>query len=161
MSAPVGGAYVYLKASNEHAILINMMRINMAQLRALEIVVAEEVIHMRDHLDGDFRRHAKHGYDRIARRVAELTGASLHEVRSCVLPRTHRSVRYIYACPSCGIQIQRRKTGVWSCGRCAPTFDRRYVLRMVKDLREADGVNDTPAGADGALARNLTGKDRE
>ena len=39
---------------------------------------------MRDRLDGDLRRHAKHGYDRIAHRVSALTGATLDEIRTSV-----------------------------------------------------------------------------
>ncbi|MFM8595243.1 MAG: hypothetical protein ACKOCK_12775, partial [Chloroflexota bacterium] len=63
-----GGAYVYLSLVREHAIFINLEKIDRSQPRALEVVVAEELVHMRDRLDGDLRGHAKHGYDRIAYR---------------------------------------------------------------------------------------------
>jgi predicted SprT family Zn-dependent metalloprotease len=129
-----GGAYVYLRRQKAHAVLINLERIDLDQPRALEIVVAEELVHMRDHLDGDHRRHAKHGHDRIAHRVAALTGASLDEIRSALLPVRRRPYRYIYGCPGCGVQVPRKRRGTWSCGRCSPTFDPRFVLRIVAVL---------------------------
>jgi hypothetical protein len=92
---------------------------------------------MRDHLDGDHRRHAKHGYDRIAHRVAHVTGASLEEVRNCLIPSERRPFRYLYACPHCGLNVRRRRKGTWSCGRCAPRFDPRYVLQLVQELNTA------------------------
>ncbi len=131
-----GGAYAFLPRSGEHLILINLRRIDRAQPRALEIVVAEELLHMRDRLDGDLRRHAKHGHDRIARRVVALTGASLPEVQGCLLPVRRRPYRYLYGCPACGSRVRRRVRGSWSCGRCAPRFDERYRLRLVSDLME-------------------------
>jgi hypothetical protein len=127
----IGGAYCFDPRSGEHLILINLRRINMAQPRALEVVVAEELIHMRDRLDGDLRRHAKHGHDRIAVRVAELTGASMEELRAATLPPVRRPARYLYQCPGCGVEVPRRSQGTWSCARCAPRFDPRYVLRLV------------------------------
>jgi predicted SprT family Zn-dependent metalloprotease len=131
--AAIGGAYVYLPRTRRHAILINLARIDLSQPRALEVVVAEELIHMRDHLDGDRRRHAKHGYDRIARRVAALTGASLEEIRAALLPVKRRRLRYVYACPACRARFERRVRGVWSCGRCAPRFDPAFALELVED----------------------------
>jgi predicted SprT family Zn-dependent metalloprotease len=131
--ASIGGAYVFLPATREHAILINLPRIDLTQSRALEVVVAEELIHMRDHLDGDRRRHAKHGYDRIARRVATLTGASMDEIRGALLPVKRRRLRYVYACPACDARFERRVRGVWSCGRCSRRFDPAFALRLVED----------------------------
>ncbi|HEU5432803.1 MAG TPA: hypothetical protein VFU81_14145 [Thermomicrobiales bacterium] len=133
MRASIGGAYVYLPATREHAILINLARIDLSQPRALEVVVSEELIHMRDHLDGDRRRHAKHGYDRIAHRVAALTGASLAEIRAALLPVARRRLRYVYACPACETRFERRARGVWSCGRCSRRFDPAFALRLVED----------------------------
>jgi predicted SprT family Zn-dependent metalloprotease len=137
--ASYGGAYCYMRDVDIHAVLINLDRIDTSQERAIEIVVAEELVHMRDHLDGDRRRHAKHGYDRIAYRVAELTGASLDEIRSALLPVQRRPYRYVYACPACGMRVMRKRRGTWSCGRCSPTFNRRYVLRIVEEM-PANGV---------------------
>ena len=77
LRASIGGAYTFAPASGEHFILINLSRIDHSRPRSLEVVVAEELLHMRDRLDGDLRRHAKHGHDRIAHRVAALTGATL------------------------------------------------------------------------------------
>jgi len=125
----LGGAYVYLVHRGGHAILINLARIDRTQAKALEIVVAEELLHMRDFLDGDRRRHAKHGYDRIAHRVAALTGASLDDVRGCLLPIKRRPFRYLYGCLRCGLRVRRRVRGTWSCGRCSPSFD--PALRLV------------------------------
>ncbi|MCC6314363.1 MAG: hypothetical protein IT337_10160 [Thermomicrobiales bacterium] len=129
----LGGAYAYLSRSSEHAVLINLERIDLSQPRALEVVVAEELVHMRDRLDGDLRRHAKHGYDRIALRVAALTGASLEEIRSALIPVARRRLRYVYECPTCRAQIARRARGAWSCGHCARAYDPRHRLRLVVD----------------------------
>lgn len=128
-----GGAYAFLSRSGEHAILINLERIDLDAPRALEVVVAEELVHMRDRLDGDLRRHARHGHDRIAHRVAALTGASLEEIRGALLPVQRRALRYTYECPTCAVRIQRRVRGTWSCGRCSSRFDRRHVLRLIAD----------------------------
>jgi predicted SprT family Zn-dependent metalloprotease len=135
VSAAIGGAYVHLRAPKTHLILINVTRIDRSQPKALEVVVVEELMHMRDWIDGDRRRHAKHGYDRIAHRVAQVTGASLQEIRGCLLPTTRRPDRYVYRCPGCRRTVVRRKRGVWSCASCSPVFDRRFVLTLDRDLR--------------------------
>jgi predicted SprT family Zn-dependent metalloprotease len=129
-----GGAYVFLRQAGVHAILINLQRIDTSSPRAIEVVVAEELVHMRDFLDGDRRRHSKHGYDRIAHRVAALTGASLEEIRSALVPVRRQPWRYVYACPSCHVRVPRKRRGMWSCARCAPAFDLRYLLRLVEEL---------------------------
>ena len=139
----LGGAYAYVPRTGEHLVLINLARIDRTRPRAVEVVVAEELIHMRDRLDGDLRRHAKHGYDRIAVRVAELTGASLEEVRSCLVPIRRRRPRWVYGCPACGMRVARRVRGTWSCGRCASGFDPRFRLRL-------EGEWGTGTGGDGA-----------
>jgi hypothetical protein len=126
----IGGAYAFAPASGEHLILINVPRIDRSRPRSLEVVVAEELLHMRDRLDGDFHRHAKHGYDRIAHRVSALTGATLEEIRASLVPPKRRPARYLYGCPSCGVRVPRQKQGTWSCGRCAPRFDPRFILRL-------------------------------
>lgn len=89
---------------------------------------------MRDHLDGDLRRHAKHGYDRVAHRVSQLTGASLEEIRTALIPVKRRPYRYVYACPGCGVRVPRKRMGRWSCSRCSPRFDCRIVLQIVERL---------------------------
>lgn len=136
-----GGAYCFLRRTGQHAVLINLERIDQERQRAVEIVVAEELIHMRDQLDGDTRRHACHGYDRVALRVAALTGASLDEVRAALLPIARRPVRYLYQCPGCGLTVGRRRKGTWSCARCAPRFDRRYQLRIVGEIQASNVGN--------------------
>jgi hypothetical protein len=133
VSGSIGGAYAYSTANRVHLVLINLPRIDRSRPRSLEIVVAEELIHMRDRLDGDLRRHAKHGYDRIAHRVAAVTGATLEEIRGCLLPKATRPLRYVYACPKCSLTVRRRRQGVWSCGRCSRRFDPKLVLRLVRD----------------------------
>lgn len=130
----IGGAYAFASASGHHLILINLPRIDSSQPRSLEVVVAEELLHMRDRLDGDLRRHAKHGHDRIAHRVSAITGATLEQIRASLLPPARRPVRYVYECPSCRVAVPRRCRGTWSCGRCAPRFDRRFVLRLQSSL---------------------------
>jgi ribosomal protein L37AE/L43A len=149
----IGGAYAFAPRSGEHLILINLPRIDCSQPRSLEVVVAEELLHMRDRLDGDLRRHAKHGHDRIARRVSALTGASLDEIRSALLPVQRRPARYVYGCPRCGATVPRRKTGVWSCGKCAPRFDSRFVLQLVSapadSRRSSPRQNSCPKGVSG------------
>lgn len=144
VAASIGGAYVYHPVRQAHLVLINLPKIDLSKPKALEIVVAEELLHMRDFLDGDRRRHAKHGYDRIAVRVAELTGATLEEVRACLLPPQRRPARYRYQCPSCGQTVQRRKRGTWSCGQCAPTFDPRFVLQLVAIIPDTTDGTDGP-----------------
>lgn len=132
VGSSLGGAYVRLPNGN-HAVLVNLSRIDRSQAKAVEIVVAEELLHMRDRLDGDLRRHAKHGHDRIAHRVSALTGASLVEIRGCLLPIRHRPFRYLYECPGCGLRVPRRIRGTWACRRCSPAFDGRFRLRLVHE----------------------------
>ena len=134
VGAQIGGAFVYHPRLKTHLILINLKRIDLSKPKSLEIVVAEEVLHMRDWIDGDRRRHAKHGYDRIAFRVAELAGASIEEVRGCLLQAERRPFKYEYGCPRCGAVIRRRVKGTWSCGRCAPKFDRRCVFQLLREI---------------------------
>jgi predicted SprT family Zn-dependent metalloprotease len=148
VSGSIGGAYAYLSSRSSHAILINVARIDQTQSRSVEIVVCEEFLHMRHWLDGDRRRHAHHGYDRIARQVAELTGASLEEIRTCLLPLQWRPYRYMYECPTCDKRILRRRKGTWSCGVCAPTFERRHQLRLREELPAASGRNSNPEPSD-------------
>jgi hypothetical protein len=129
--ASVGGAYGFDALTGHHFVLINLARIDQSRPRSLEVVIAEELIHMRDRLDGDLRRHAKHGHDRIAHRVAALTGATPEEIRAAIVPPARRPPRFIYQCPRCGSSVPRQKPGTWSCGRCAPRFDQRFILQMV------------------------------
>lgn len=129
-----GGAYVYLRHSATHAILINLERIDHQKPKSLEIVITEELMHMRDWLDGDRRRHAKHGHDRIAHRVSHVTGATLEEIRTALIPVQPRQYRYIYACPNCGHQVPRKRRGSWACRTCYNATGRRHALQLVAHL---------------------------
>lgn len=137
VASSLGGAYVYSRRLNRHLILVNVPRLNPDSPRAVELVVAEELIHLRDWSIGDRRRHARHGYDRIAHEVSRITGASLDEIRSVLLPPERRPFKWLYACPGCGITVRRRRKGIWSCARCSPGFDRRYVLKLVGEITTA------------------------
>lgn len=137
VSSSLGGAYVFSRRLDRHLILVNVPRLNPHALRAIELVVAEELIHLRDWSIGDRRRHARHGYDRIAHEVARITGASLDEIRSVLLPPERRPFKWLYACPGCGITVRRRRKGTWSCARCSPSFDRRFVLKLVGEIPAA------------------------
>ena len=134
VSAQIGGGFVYQPRLKTHLILISLARIDLSKPKSLEIVVAEETLHMRDWIDGDRRRHARHGYDRIAFRVAELADASIEDVRGCLLPTVRRPFKYEYGCPRCGVVIKRRVKGTWSCGRCSPKFDRRCLFQLIREL---------------------------
>jgi hypothetical protein len=130
LRSSIGGAYAFGPAFGDHLILINLPRIDRSRPKSLEVVVAEELLHMRDRLDGDHRRHAKHGYDRIAHRVSALTGATLDDIRASLVPPVRRPARYFYGCPNCGVRVPRQRLGTWSCARCAPRFDPRFLLRL-------------------------------
>ena len=129
-----GGAYVYLTHNKTHAILINLERIDHARPKSLEIVVAEELMHMRDWVDGDHRRHAKHGHDRIAHRVAHVTGSTLDDVRSALIPVQPREYRYMYQCPNCGHNVPRKRTGKWACRPCYEATGRRIPLMIAAQV---------------------------
>jgi predicted SprT family Zn-dependent metalloprotease len=131
IGSSLGGAYVFSRRLNRHLILVNVPRLNPDSPRAIELVVAEELIHLRDWSIGDRRRHAKHGHDRIAHEVSRITGASLDDIRSVLLPPQRRPFRWMYACPGCGVTVPRRRKGTWSCARCSPRFDPRFVLQLV------------------------------
>lgn len=134
-----GGAYVYLTHKKTHAILINLERIDHSREKALEIVVAEELMHMRDWIDGDRRGHAKHGHDRIAMRVAHATGSTLDEVRSALVPVQPRQYRYVYRCPNCGHAVPRKRHGKWACRPCYNATGRRHVLQVSAHIAD-DGT---------------------
>lgn len=139
-----GGAYVYLSHSKTHAILINLERIDHSRPKSLEIVIAEELMHMRDWLDGDRRGHAKHGHDRIALRVAHVTGASIEDVRSALVPVKPRQYRYVYMCPNCGHDVPRKRKGTWACRPCYEVTGRKHVLQLTAHLDD-----------DGTVLRNV------
>ena len=133
-----GGAYVYLSHKKTHAILINLERIDHSGEKSLEVVVAEELIHMRDWLAGDRRRHARHGHDRIAVRVSQVTGASMDEIRNALVPVQPRGYRYVYSCPNCGRSMKRKRTGKWACRPCWEQTGHKYLLQVTQEINPAE-----------------------
>lgn len=144
IGSSLGGAYLHSRRRKRHLILINRPRLNPANSRAAELVVAEELIHLRDWVIGDRRRHAKHGHDRIAHEVAQVTGASLDEIRNCLIPVREMRYRWLYQCPGCGMLVKRKRRGTWSCARCASRFDPRFVLQLVGELEPANPPTPEP-----------------
>ena len=134
VGSSLGGAYIFSRKRRKHLILINRPRLNPALPTAVELVVAEELIHLRDWVIGDRRRHSKHGHDRIAHEVARVTGASLDDIRNCLTPARQLPYRWIYQCPGCGMLVKRKRRGTWSCARCSPRFDPRFVLKLVGEI---------------------------
>ena len=53
LSSSIGGAYVFDRKRNAHLILVNLERIDRSKPRSVELVVVEELVHMRDWIDGD------------------------------------------------------------------------------------------------------------
>jgi hypothetical protein len=141
IGSSLGGAYIYSRRRHKHLILINRPKLNPTLPIAAELVVAEELIHLRDWVIGDRRRHAKHGHDRIAHEVARLTGATLEEIRACLIPNRQLPFRWVYQCPGCGMLVKRKRRGTWSCARCSPRFDPRFVLRLVGEIDPEPMVN--------------------
>lgn len=133
-----GGAYIFLPHNHTHAILINLERIDHTGLKSLEIVIAEELMHMRDWIDGDRRRHAKHGHDRIALRIAHVTGATMDEIRGALVPVQPRPFRYVYACPNCKRKVPRKRKGSWACRPCYESTGRKYPLELVAEAESND-----------------------
>jgi ribosomal protein L37AE/L43A len=46
------------------------------------------------------------------------------------LPPVRRPARFVYECSSCGVQVPRQRQGTWSCSRCAPRFDPKFLLHL-------------------------------
>lgn len=46
--------------------------------------------------------------------------------------------KYVYHCPSCGLQYYRRRKGIWSCGPCS---GRRYNSEFRLELEQCSGIN--------------------
>jgi len=124
----VGGAYSMHPETGEHRVFVHLERLDLAKPWAIEVVVAEELIHMRDHSRGDFRRHSHHGYDRIAAEVERVTGFTPEQQRDIFGPRNVRKFRHFFQCPNCRMVIVRRRRGTWVCRECRDRFRRQYLL---------------------------------
>jgi hypothetical protein len=110
-----------------------------------EVTVAHELIHLRDRVQGQPRRHRCHGNDAIALDEALITGrdpealrVQLHEEterREATL-RAARPYRYLYACPNCGKEYYRvrKYTRATSCGTCDSRFNPSFTLRLETNL---------------------------
>ncbi len=127
----IGGAYSMNPTTKAHRVFVHLERLDLTKPFALEVVVAEELIHMRDHLRGDFRRHSHHGFDRIAVEVERITGFTAEQQRSIFKPRPRRMFKHLYQCPRCAVIVPRRRRGIWSCALCSPRFSKRLILREV------------------------------
>lgn len=113
----------------------------------IEVTVAHELIHLRDRVTGNPRKHRCHGYDAISVDEAVLTERDPEFLRAQLREETHRReaalravrpYRYIYVCPVCQREYPRvrRYSRPVSCGRC----DRQYNLAFVLELREEPKV---------------------
>ncbi|MEJ7838606.1 MAG: hypothetical protein WKF81_07305 [Thermomicrobiales bacterium] len=127
----IGGAYSMHPKTKQNRVFVHLDRLDLAVPFAIEVVVAEELIHMRDHLRGDFRRHSHHGHDRIAWEVERISGFTPEQQRSIFGRRTVRLFQYLYECPKCRMMIPRRRRGTWSCRQCSGRFNRDLILREV------------------------------
>jgi ribosomal protein L37AE/L43A len=127
----IGGAYSMHPVTKAHRVFVHLDRLDLDKPYALEVVVAEELVHYRDHLRGDFRRHSHHGYDRIAVEVERWTGIPPAQQRQIFRPQRRRLFQHLYECPRCRLLVPRRRRGTWSCSRCSPKFNRKLVLREI------------------------------
>lgn len=117
-----------------HRVFVHLARLDPDIHYAIEVVVAEELIHMRDHLRGDFRRHSHHGHDRIALEVERVTGFTPVQQRSVFAERIAKPYKYLYQCPRCRSMVPRRIRGIWSCRRCSHRFNPKLVFREIDIL---------------------------
>jgi ribosomal protein L37AE/L43A len=124
----IGGAYAMHPVTRQHLILVHLERLNLDKPWAIEVVVAEELIHMRDHLRGDYRRHSHHGHDRIAVEVARITGFTPEQQRDIFGERTVLPYRHFYQCPKCHTIIIRKRRGRWGCRACQGRYRKQFLF---------------------------------
>lgn len=124
---------------------------------SIEVTVAHELIHLRDRVSGNPRKHRCHGFDAIFRDEAAVTArdpeflrAQLREetIRREAAVRLERPYRYMYVCPVCRREYPRvrRYARPVSCGRC----DRHYNMAFLLELRVL--TSNAPSAHDGADA---------
>jgi hypothetical protein len=110
-----------------------------------EVTVAHELIHLRDRVQGQPRRHRCHGNDAISLDEALITGRDPEALRVQLREETDRReaalrsvrpYRYLYRCPNCEKEYYRvRKYGrATSCGRCDSRFNPNFELRLESTL---------------------------
>jgi predicted SprT family Zn-dependent metalloprotease len=52
------------------------------------------------------------------------------------LPVPPRPYKYLYACPTCGYQVQTRRKINSSCGRCDKVYNPRHKFKLLKRLEQ-------------------------
>ncbi len=112
-----------------------------------EVTVAHELIHLRDRVQGQPRRHHCHGNDAIALDEALITGRDPEALRVQLREETDRReaalraarpYRYLYRCPNCGKDYYRvrKYSRPTSCGKCDSRFNPNFELRLEANLHE-------------------------
>jgi predicted SprT family Zn-dependent metalloprotease len=120
-----------------------------------EVTVAHELIHLRDRVQGQPRRHRCHGNDAIALDEALITGRDPEVLRTQLREETDRReaalraarpYRYLYRCPHCGKDYYRvrRYTRPTSCGKCDSRFNPTFELRLETRLQLSAGADVHP-----------------
>lgn len=120
-----------------------------------EVTVAHELIHLRDRVQGQPRRHRCHGNDAIALDEALITGRDPEALRVQLREETERReaalraarpYRYLYRCPHCAKEYYRvrRYTRPTSCGKCDSRFNPNFELRLEMTLQTAPSADVHP-----------------
>jgi hypothetical protein len=116
-----------------------------------EVTVAHELIHLRDRVQGQPRRHHCHGNDAIALDEALITGRDPEALRVQLREETERReaalraarpYRYLYLCPNCGKEYYRvrKYARPTSCGKCDSRFNPNFELRLEAHLQPPELV---------------------
>jgi hypothetical protein len=111
------------------------------QPASAEVTVAHELIHLRDRVQGQPRRHRCHGNDAIALDEALITGRDPELLRVQLREETDRReaalraarpYRYLYRCPNCQKEYYRvrKYLRATSCGACDSRFNPNFELRL-------------------------------
>jgi hypothetical protein len=117
-----------------------------------EVTVAHELIHLRDRVQGQPRRHRCHGNDAIALDEALITGRDPEALRVQLREETERReaalraarpYRYLYICPECGKEYYRvrKYTRPTSCGKCDSRFNPTFELQLEAHLQTSPDMD--------------------
>lgn len=74
------------------------------------------------------------GHGRKFREQAERLGCDV-----TAKPMPGRPYKWVYACPSCGMEVKTRKRVSLSCGRCSRRWDPRYELVLARAVVQVEG----------------------